>query len=507
MRFPAISLLCFFTLLVFVTYGGLETLFRPVSGVHMWRQSDAASQTLNFYQNNLPFWQPQVHSRVSDDGFAASEFPILYWTVGKLYHVFGPKQIWLLRALSFGLFLWGLLCLYRVGEKWLSNAYLALVPPLFLLTSPYVFYYALNMLPNVPALSLSLVGLYAWEQCRERFSVRRLLLAVLVSGLAGMIKVTDGGIVLLAAFVTYFFEDLAKLRYRKEVNWSDRLFFWSGVLAVLLSWVAWNYYAKAYNEHYHSVQNLLGIYPIWEMSWEEPEGVRGTLKAMARSWWPDYHFRIVLSFLGALALAAAWFWSSLDVRLKGFFRWILWGTLAYALCWFRAFYHHDYYQLPLVLIGLFLLFPMLKWLSVSNLWKKVSLRYAFAVVGTLLLIGAVVHGRKRQIHRYEDKVYQYINPHLYTMEPYLRSLGIGREERIVSVPDPSPNMTLYQLNNPGMTELFINPDNFDLKAYARQNACKYVVVSDSGYLSRPEYAPYLQQPIGNWNGILVFRLD
>jgi hypothetical protein len=40
--------------------------FRPQS-VHFWRQSDCASQALNYYQNGMHFGKPEIHNQVSDE--------------------------------------------------------------------------------------------------------------------------------------------------------------------------------------------------------------------------------------------------------------------------------------------------------------------------------------------------------------------------------------------------------------------------------------------------------
>jgi hypothetical protein len=57
--------------------------------VHAWRQADCASYAKNYFQNQQPFLQPQVFTQTGTNGYTVSEFPVIYFFTGKLYHVFG----------------------------------------------------------------------------------------------------------------------------------------------------------------------------------------------------------------------------------------------------------------------------------------------------------------------------------------------------------------------------------------------------------------------------------
>ena len=78
----------FFALFVFLSwfYGLFDTMDRGPYSQHQWRQVDCLSITENYYQNNLPFLEPEMHWQgEGESGKAISEFPILYYAVGKMW--------------------------------------------------------------------------------------------------------------------------------------------------------------------------------------------------------------------------------------------------------------------------------------------------------------------------------------------------------------------------------------------------------------------------------------
>src|SRR5665647_1910268 len=85
----------FIILLILISwyYHYPQILLKKPQSVHNWRQSDCASITLNYYQNGMKFFQPEVHGLVSDSftsGKAAtSEIPFFYYAIALLYKIFG----------------------------------------------------------------------------------------------------------------------------------------------------------------------------------------------------------------------------------------------------------------------------------------------------------------------------------------------------------------------------------------------------------------------------------
>ena len=81
---------------------------------------------------------------------------------------------------------------------------------------------------------------------------------------------------------------------------------------------------------------------------------------------------------------------------------------------------------------------------------------------------------------------------LITIEPLFKKLGIGKDDKVISIPDPSINGTLYYMNRKGYTDFgsdFSNADGF----YQRiEDGAKYLIVNDTTStferLSRPVYS-------------------
>ena len=146
-----------FALMIFSLTDSSRVISYGPKGEHCWRQADGASYTLNYYQNKLPFLQPQVHSLVGQNGFTVSEFPLIYFAAAKLYTVFG-KHEYFLRGINFLIFIFGCTCLLWMCLGIIQSKWIAAIPALLTFTSPYLYYYGLNFLPDVPALSLSYIA-------------------------------------------------------------------------------------------------------------------------------------------------------------------------------------------------------------------------------------------------------------------------------------------------------------------------------------------------------------
>jgi hypothetical protein len=89
----------------------------------------------------------------------------------------------------------------------------------------------------------------------------------------------------------------------------------------------------------------------------------------------------------------------------------------------------------------------------------------------------------------------------------MRAQGIQREDRIISVPDPSPNITLSLLDQKGFTNLYDENMTGDdrIEFYVQKGASHLVCNSRDWYLQRAE-SPWLQHPIIDFGGMIVFDL-
>jgi hypothetical protein len=78
--------------LLFIPFRYYHLLNSPPQSTHLWRQSDCASLALNYYQDGMHFFKPEIHNLHADGGttgYATSENPYLYYLVASFYKIFG----------------------------------------------------------------------------------------------------------------------------------------------------------------------------------------------------------------------------------------------------------------------------------------------------------------------------------------------------------------------------------------------------------------------------------
>ena len=490
-----------YLVLLLLTADVQHTLFYRPQSVHQWRQADCTSQSLNYYQNKVSFWTPQLHTRQGKNGYATSEFPLLYYVVGKLYSLFGFHEF-LHRGLNLliAVLSWWLLFLF--SSRLIGNAWLGLIPAIFLSTAPYYFFYANNFLPNVPGISFALMGWYAFIRYREGEKAGWLYVFGLLMLLAGLIKVSDAisfvAVLCLVAISQLNWKGLPGQLLPKR-HW---LHFALVIVAVVGLTTWWYQYSRHFNEVHGNKQSLLGILPIWEMNEED---WRLADYMILKIWWTHYHHQVWTYLLVFLSLGCAALWRKLDPFLRWATLILFLGVLAYSVLWFKAFPMHDYYTITQLIFPVFLLITVLEFLYRWLKGKGRAYSYGLGLVLAGLSILGIWNNARVQDLRYNTYQFQSHLPEgMYELEPYLRSIGVKREALVVSVPDPSPNITLYLMNNPGYSEAFHGPD-FDMSWLQSQGA-EYLVVNDSSYLEKERYQPYLKKEIGHYKGILIFDI-
>ena len=132
----------------------------PVNN-HMWRQTDCLSLTRN-YAEGASFFEPEMDLLLAknfESGKTAGEFPIIYYTIGKLWKWFGES--YLTYRLSYLILLYiGLLYFLKSLIIIFKNPIWALFFTLLMFTAPVLVVYGISFLTDAPAFCFSLIALY-----------------------------------------------------------------------------------------------------------------------------------------------------------------------------------------------------------------------------------------------------------------------------------------------------------------------------------------------------------
>lgn len=483
-----------FLVLVLTTLLATQTsrsvLLKPF-GIHTWRQSDSAAQFRNYYQNNTAFWTPQMMNLTGREGIAAAEFPLTYYVAAQLAKVLGYSEAWC-RGLHLFLFVLGVYFFYLISLRFIKDPFIAIIPPALLLSTPLCYYYANNFLPNMPAISFVLMGWYFYFRYTEDGKNRAFWMMLLFMTLGALIKASEG-IHFLAAVGSLFY-----VKYIKKRDLPPHFLLQVGVGTVLFAatLAGWVYYAKWLNKLHGNHMSLLDILPIWKMS--NPD-IRYTWGVLKKIWGP-----VLANNLNWILLLPAILFVGIKARKSNLFMptlLLLLGSLAYSILWFKAFTVHDYYLLTITIFPAFVFLLLFSSLASLSLNKPLKWLLSIALLG---LVGYnIYYNGQVQVKRTSPSGSE-INLEFYTLEPYLRSLGIDRKDIIISVPDPSPNISLYMCNNPGWSD-GLNGGINNPKPYIEMGA-KYLVAGDSTVLARPEMKPYLQNPIGQHGQFTIYQL-
>jgi hypothetical protein len=490
-------LLLIFILLLITLSGSWKTFNYPPSSVHQWRQSDCAAYVKTYFRTGNNLFEPATYNLAGKEGRVVSEFPIIYYLSAKIQLLTG-EQYWVVRGLTFLCYLFGLLALLACIRKWIKHWLIPFFPIIILATSPYYYYYAINFLPNVPAISFSFIGLYFFLLYEERHRITHIAWGALFFILATALKPTDGGILWLAYLATKSFQFLLK----KDSN--KKIFLATVVSSVLIGLciLGWTKYVNWYNDQNGNHQNLIGIYPIWDM---DKGLIIYTKDRIIHEWSKVFQHRLILAMWVIFIPIYIILWKKLNLFLRLFTLFIFLGCFAYSILWFKAFTDHDYYQLPFILSGVFLTITICEYFARVILPKlNFGLRNLSFGIILLLIIAGIYHNRNIQKERYTKSGYVYINPAIFEVEPYLRKLGVKTSDAVVCVPDKSPNISLNAINNYGYTEEF-NSESYNIHFFKKQRA-SYLIISDSSYLQNNLYKPYLSKKIGEYKGIYVFDI-
>lgn len=502
------------------SYGIFDTMDRGPYSRHQWRQADCLSITQHYYQDNLPFLEPEIHWRgKGDTGKTISEFPIMYYSVAKIWQVTG-KHYWIYRGLSFLIMSIGLFYLKKLAQRVLQDDFWAIFIPLLLFSSPILAYYSNSFMMDSNALALALIAGYHYYRHRTERSYKHLVYACILFLLAGLLKIT-ALLVFLGVGAIFLYELMWKERSLKT-RWKELLPYGATLLFIFL----WYRYAGAYNAKNMAGVFLQGLLPIWEMTLGD-----------INSHWKLLHSDLKPAFFNVPALCLiGLLFTGMILKFKQTNRFFLalcilsgLGIGGFILLFFQVFNVHEYY-----LTNLLVIIPLVSLLVLEFLKRNHTDIFAsrtVKMVAALALIFMTYSAAVQTVVKYdigkkwartsfildkEDVSYwewyhwDYGNTlkDLETIEPLLEKLGIGKKAKVVSIPDGSINISLYLMNRNGYNDFgyreFTPTQRIEA---AKKWGAKYLIINNIEVMKKEAYLqPYLKNKLGGTQHVGIYRL-
>ena len=496
---------------------------RPYS-IHQWRQTDCASFTKNYYEEGMDFFKPKIHWQGNIDGKAISEFPLINYSVACLWKMFGEHEF-LYRFTILSIYSIAILFLFAmiyVGSNSLLYSYFA--TSLFL-TSPLLAYYSFNFLADIPSLSFAIIALSLFFIFMKNKRSNLFFLAVLFATLATLLKASSATVLLIIGIISM----INVLQFPKKLIVESFLFKNKiiPVLTFLISFVIiylWYHYAFLYNNKNSNGVFLMETLPIWKMKDKVIETARLLVSVQ---------FQMCFNKPVICAITLSFIWllfnlKTINSNLKIALIISCISFSAFIVLFFQVFDVHDYYLINTMI------FPIIILTAFGSHFLSISFRFnnrKLIIILSLVFIANTAYCasimRLRNINKdnfckyyplitndeknfsdWQHWHYENTLKPFETITPYLRTLGIKRTDKVVSVPDPSFNITLYLMDQKGFTatENQLKNDSLILGNYKRLGA-KYLIVNDTAIFPAINIHHQLINKIGVYKNIVIYRID
>ncbi|MEP6603093.1 MAG: glycosyltransferase family 39 protein [Spartobacteria bacterium] len=140
----------------------LIAINQPFIDQWSWRQSDVAAIARNFFQNGFLFAYPQIDWAGEQPGYVGTEFPILPFKAALCYKLLGVHE-WIGRVQAVILFALSLPFFFLIVRR-IFGATAAVWALFFYSFAPLSVMTGRCFMPDMPALSLSIIALYFFQR-------------------------------------------------------------------------------------------------------------------------------------------------------------------------------------------------------------------------------------------------------------------------------------------------------------------------------------------------------
>lgn len=478
-----------------------KTFFQSPQSIHTWRQTNGLSITQMYYQYDLPFLQSEIQNQLGDDGLSgktAGEFPIIYFTVAKVWQVFGKSE-WSFRLFQLLTLFFGIFLLFRMLIPLTGNAIRAGFISMLVFTSPMFIFYGPNFLPDAPALAFTFAAWFYLYKYVEKHKNYFLWISAAFFFLAISLKITTAtSFITIGAWI--IFETLFMKPEKRVFNFRFMQYI-PFIISVLLA-SAWYLYIDFYNGLHKADFSFRGIWPIWKMTGEQFKMILDVLDKIffKEFFWPPLQYATILVWLFMLVKIK---------KIAPFYGFLLvimpLGFASILALWFQVLEGHDYYLITQMQVLVIVWAIFFIYLKDKKLWSHPA-----SYVVLLFIFGLLANGgMMRHKARYEGWMNEGFKLHLEALteiEPYFEKWEIMPEDKVISLPDYSINASLYYMNRKGFTDFgsdFSKEETFRKRRY---QGAKYLVINDTTILEQPVIQKFTKNFIGQYRNVKVYSL-
>jgi Dolichyl-phosphate-mannose-protein mannosyltransferase len=223
---------------------------KPLVDKQYWRQADTASIARNFHDEGMNILYPRVNWRGATPGYVESEFPLYSFLVAVLYKTFRTTNPILGRWVSL-FFALGTIWIIYLFVRRLFDRGTAFYSALMYALSPMVVHYTRTFMPESMLLFLYMGSIYCFLLWIQEKKLKFGILAVLVTSLALLTKLTA---------VIIFVPMLGMLYDRERWAFLRRIEVWGFYSLCLIAPVLWYWHAyQLYLETQLSFGILTGV--------------------------------------------------------------------------------------------------------------------------------------------------------------------------------------------------------------------------------------------------------
>jgi hypothetical protein len=489
--------------LLFTSVGIYKFIHSRPTSIHASAQTQRASVALNYYRNDMNFFEPRIQRYIDGPGITGVEFPIIYYTAAICYKTFGFDEIYM-RLIDLLIVVLGFFMFYRLALMFIKNSFLAILLVGSAAISPVLLYYSPNFLPDAPSMALALISWYHFFKYVKERKEKHMNLFVVFAVFGALIK----AIAILNFMIVLSLIILDRLGYfRKSAYGTLFEYKLRSVFKILVGTAVifcWYYYAHYITIKYNN--QTFALKPIMVDDWEAFKKVWVDTR---NYWGPQYYAyeTYVLMMISVVVCIVAY--KLVDRLLLTVTVLYVLGSCCYIFFFTNQFRDHDYYIIAILPMVFFLL------LTFGDVVYKITSGYTRMLAPIIAII--LVFNLKESITKTKRNYYNrylYEREYLsgmdyrpyYDLEPVLRAHGIKRTDKTVSLFDHSYCGSLYLMDQLGVTY-----GNYDepatLKLLLELPNIKYAVVSDSARMNKVYPGNGLASKVlFTHRGLLIYKL-